>query len=419
MPESGSSLAVSREEAAIDPEARAEPRERGKGKLRAALSAILAAGVMYALVNGALIGLSGWAERNGTYPYRAEDWLRYFLPSFFTMRSGSQLYLAGPSSVRENLLVHRFAKAFPDADVLLAATSVATLGSTLLALEYVENVYGEDALPERLVVGIDPRFIADMPASGSPLATAIDRYSPHYRVVATSEGERLERKTWLEGWIGRARFLTKQQMRYRSALCAAAMRLLPPDVPYEDFLPDFPAMRSFIQVLWFQPAAIPAAVDFARDVGWGAAAGRWLRLYTYPYKYHYLPPMPRKGMEGWMSARSSFWVQVHRWNPREHEAEVRSGISRLLAFAERHRIRLYVVNLPENPRSLRRYDPENYRTYLSLVRDAFGDTPFLDLHDMFEDEDFYDVVHATLGPAIRLSDRVIAFVREAEVARLP
>ena len=85
---------------------------------------------------------------------------------------------------------------------------------------------------------------------------------------------------------------------------------------------------------------------------------------------------------------------------------------RLRDFAERREIRLYVINLPENIESRQLYDKGNYERYLALVRKNLGNTPYLDLREMFGPGEFYDVVHATLPGAKRVTERVIRFIKD-------
>jgi len=97
---------------------------------------------------------------------------------------------------------------------------------------------------------------------------------------------------------------------------------------------------------------------------------------------------------------------------------IRQQFARLLAFTRGHDVRLYVVNLPEIGWNRDGYRPGRYERYEALVRESLEDTPFLDLRTMLGPDEFYDAGHATLPGALRVSRRVVDFVRDhAGVAR--
>ena len=73
---------------------------------------------------------------------------------------------------------------------------------------------------------------------------------------------------------------------------------------------------------------------------------------------------------------------------------------------------MIVVNLPEHPWNREGYRPEYYQNYLEVVQGALGDTPFLNLREFLELDEFYDVGHPTLAGAVHLSDRVVEFVEK-------
>ena len=88
---------------------------RDSSKPLLTLSAVLTAGLLYGCIVLALLGLSRWAEQDlDAYPFKQEDWLRYLLPSRFVQQDRDRIMLAGPSTVRENLLYKRFEEEFPE-----------------------------------------------------------------------------------------------------------------------------------------------------------------------------------------------------------------------------------------------------------------------------------------------------------------
>jgi hypothetical protein len=381
-------------------------------KFRLVLTLLLSTLLVYVVLNLCLLCLADWAEtRANTYPYRSEDWLRYLLPTMINTDSRNRLFLLGESAVRENLIYEQFNREFPGMDTFQGALSLGTLDDALLSLDYVKCVYGNEALPKVLVLGISPRFVANIPYQGSPLVGAIKKYSPQYSVEQTAKGSCLIPKTKLEGFVSRARFLLKQQARYHSALCAVMRHYVKEDVAYEKYHEDFPKMRAILGVLKFRINDFRVALEFIRQVGLRSALGRWLRVFISPYKYHYLPPMRPETIVEWLRDPGSFWVDVHAWDPQISESTIRFQFARLLEFTDRHKIQLYVVNLPENELSRSLYDPVNYQNYYNLVLDSLDNVPFLDLREMLSKEDFYDVMHVNLESALRVTDRVVEFIK--------
>ena len=122
--------------------------------------------------------------------------------------------------------------------------------------------------------------------------------------------------------------------------------------------------------------------------------------------------MHLKDLRGWLRASGSWWRRVHSWNPETSRQMIGDRFGHLRDFTEKWEIRLYVINLPENIESRQLYDKGNYERYLGLVRKNLGDAPYLDLRDMLHPGEFYDVVHATLPGAKRVTERVIRFIKE-------
>src|SRR5690606_6616258 len=119
----------------------------------------------------------------------------------------------GPSEAREAFIYQRMEKAFPGMRVYQGGQSLGTFDDLLLSLEYIEKVYGLDAVPQALVLGITPRFVANIHHGQSALEITFDRYSPYYSIEYNEEGGYLVEKSWWEGLVSRARFLPKQRGR--------------------------------------------------------------------------------------------------------------------------------------------------------------------------------------------------------------
>jgi hypothetical protein len=347
------------------------------------VGALLAALLVYGGVTAGSLALAGTVEtRYGSYPWQNEDWLRVLLPTLWVGRGQGRILITGPSEAREDLLYELFDESFPGLHAFQGGQSLGTFDDLLLSLEYIERVHGPSAVPAMLVLGITPRFVANIPRGQSPLVAAIDRYSPHVRVESGPDGPRLAPKSLLDSLQSRGRFLLfKQPHRYLSAAASVIRRVVPAD-------------------------------------GRSGRLRSWLQIYGSPYKYHLLPRVPPTEIQEWISRPTSFWFAGHRWEPDTDAAAIRGQFDRLLAFTRQHGVRLYVVNLPENVWNREGYQPGRYERYQALVRESLGDTPFLDLRTMLSPDEFYDAGHATLPGAVRVSSRVIAFVRDhAGVAR--
>jgi hypothetical protein len=193
-------------------------------------------------------------------------------------------------------------------------------------------------------------------------------------VEETPFGPRLVPKGFWAGLASRVRFVGKQPPRYLAAVSTLVRRLLNGESAYD----------------------------------------RWLRRQSSPYKYQDLEKWPRSAIREWLNNPNSFWFKVHAWNPEEDAASIQRQFARLLELTERREIRLYIVNLPEIVWNRERYRPGYYERYLALVQASIGRTPFLNLRDILEPEEFYDIGHATLPGAIRVTDRVVEFIKNQD-----
>ena len=137
-----------------------------------------------------------------------------------------------------------------------------------------------------------------------------------------------------------------------------------------------------------------------------------VRRWASPYKYHHLQPMSLAGLRGWLRAPTSWWHTVHSWNPAPSQQMIAERFSRLRDFAATWDITLCVINLPENIESRKLYDAENYQQYLNEVRQSLATVPFLNLRELLTEGEFYDVVHATLPGARRVTESVIHFMKD-------
>ena len=361
------------------------------------------------LLFAGLTQLARWGEtKHDVYPWRYEDYLRYLVPSLHLSEDAPRMLLVGPSEMREDLVHHQLASAFPAMNVYQGGQSLGTLDQTLLALDYLEQAFGPSAVPQTLVLGLTPRFVANLPAGTAPLVTSIDSYSPYFRVEPAADGPHLVRKSVWAGIRSRKWFLSKQGARYRAAFAGLCRHLLGDTTPYEDYDEVFAGLRaaeSRAPAVGFMPL-----LSYARAVGPRAALAYTMRLVTSPYRYHHLSPVDPDEIDAWLRHPDSFWYDVHHWDPNADAERIRLQCSRLLAFAERHGVRVFAVNLPEHPLNSALYDPAAYAAYLDIIRTALPGVPVLDLRDAAEAEGFFDAGHLNLPNALRVTDRTITFI---------
>jgi hypothetical protein len=382
------------------------------------MSALFSAAVLYAGLVIALQAFAAWTERDlHAFPFKQEDWLRYLLPSHFEAREHKRIMLNGPSTVRENLRYERFEAAFPGYDIYQGGISAGTLEDVTASLEYIEKVYGASALPTILVLGISPRFIANLP-DDRPFALGLNRYSPYYSTKQEPSRLALQPKSALDGALARARFLTlKEPERFRISFVALANRFLWRNgygpggettlARGLDWLFKTYPVARLIDVLGF-----PQARQFSFSM-----IMRWM---ISPYKFSLNKPIQYRLMtrEEYNKADlNSVWRRTYDWDPANDEATTRARLKYLVDFVKRHGIRMLVINLPERDFSRVLFDEHNYQAYLDLVRDELGGIEFINLRDFLDTIHFYDREHTTPAGSARLSDEVIRRMRGSVVPR--
>jgi len=380
------------------------------------MSALFSTALLYAVTVIALQAFAAWTERNlHAFPFKQEDWLRYLLPSHFESRNHKRIMLNGPSTVRENLRYERFEAAFQGYEIYQGGISAGTLEDVTASLEYIEKVYGASALPTILVLGISPRFIANIP-DDRPFALGVNQYSPHYSTTQESHRIALQPKPVLDGALARARFLTlKEPERFRISFLAVANHLL-----------------------WKNEGTPGGETALARGINWvsktylvarliDAVGYPQARRFTFseilkwtisPYKFSLNEPIQYRLMtreEYNKGDKHGVWRQVYDWDPRKEEVKTRARLKYFVEFVRRRGIRMLVINMPERDFSRVLFDEHNYHAYLDLVRDELGETEFIDLREFLDTIHFYDREHTTPAGSARLSDEIIRRMRASIV----
>lgn len=373
-------------------------------KLYLAVSAVLVTGGLYAGIVLMMTALSTWAEQElHAFPFKEEDWLRYLLPAKFVQQDRDRIMLVGPSTVRENFLYERFEDEFPDYAVFQGGISVGTIDDATVSLEYVEKVYGEAALPDVVILGIAPRFIANIP-DDRPFRLGIDRYSPYYSIGDGKTGMLLVSKGPLQALVARARFLVwKQPARFKIAMLAILNYWLSGEQN---------KYREIMNSLFKQPVVISilGQTEFKRAANYEfTEVLEWL---ISPYKYQLSAPAKLEGLRMWLTAPDSWWKTVHEWDPAETRQITRDRLKKFTDFVDRHGMQLMVVNLPERDVSRDLFDNEKYQAYLDAVRDSFGDVPFLDFRTFLRSDEFHDSEHCTRSGSLRLTNEVIRNIKD-------
>src|SRR5690606_36940849 len=304
---------------------------------------LIIAGTIYGVSSAALTQIASWAEAEfETYPYLAgEDPLRLLLPTVHGGTDRGSLLL-GPSAIGEAFLYEVLEKEW-GARVRSGSLSNGTLDDCYLFLSYIEKVYGPQAMPGRVILGIKPRVIANLPRLFGPkadpsatrfLVDLIDRYSLQYKAEQRELGTELVPKTAPEKVKSALRFyLTKQQPRHRAGVLAVIEHAIDPDplkVGFQRQLPDYadnlrmPLTRYNVQT----------TLSYVLHVGpWDAAMG-WIRAYRSAYTNMF---MEQLGDERIRRIVANAEMGFH-WDPREEQAMVDMQLRRFADLVERNDI---------------------------------------------------------------------------------
>lgn len=333
--------------------------------------------VAYAGVNVAMDRAARWVEvKQDGYLWWKEEWMQLFGAENYVDRGRSRILLAGSSEVREGFLFDEFEAELPEFDVYNNAFSNQTLETLIIVLQYIETVYGPSAMPRKIVLGVTPLFLLDVPSLDKVyLPRVIDRYSSLVSLDVGSQPVRLIRKGWFDSLVARYRYLTHQSRRYQGALRGV--------------------MRAGIL-----------------SVAPGLADRYWLRVGLVPSNYHHLPPRDR--MERLQALRRNVPSPP---DPIALAAKVHPQWAMLRDLMAHHDVDLYVVNMPQSTLMRDDFFAGTYDDYEQLLRSVTSDVPFLDLARDLQDDEFQDVVHANLVAARRISRRVAQFVRKTDAGR--
>lgn len=324
--------------------------------------------------------LSRSVEAQGAYLWGPEQWLQLFTPTSHVDRGRGRVLLTGASEAREGLLAEYFEEELPGFQAYTYGLSAGLLEDVVLSLEYLEAAYGPTAIPEKIVLGTSFRMVMNYTEWGPPIYQAIDLYSPFFSVDLQADPHRLVPKNVLQSLASRYRFAVHQGARYRRGIHANIHLAL----SHRSGKPD--------QRTWEALELLPAENHRNRS---------------------------RDKQQYWDAVRAgkAWYWKLGSIRPSTRENTIRRDFANLLAIAGRHSANVYVVNLPEGPWTELFYEAGNYDEYLRILRDAIGETPFLNLRRFLQQDEFHDWAHPNRAGAVRVSERVVQFLVESDNAQ--
>ncbi len=390
---------------------------RPSPRLIAGCLAVVAA--IYVALSLGLGSIARWAEsRFETYPYLAgEDPIRLLLPTVHGTSDRGALLL-GPSAIGEDFLYEELERRW-GMTVRSGSLSMGTVDDFYLFLSYVERVYGQQALPKRVVLGIKPRVLANLPRLFGPKSnpkavvftiSLIDRYSTHLRVQRGELGTDLVEKSLPESVVAWLRFyLTKQQPRHRAGVLAVLEHAIDPDPLKIGFQDDLPRFAENPRLAFSRPN-IKTTLAWVRDAGPVQAGLAWARAYRSAYNNMFSTPMPDEEIRE-VVARDEMGFG---WNPREEEAMLSMQLGRLASLAERNGIELVVAYLPVHSAVRAGYDPVNFEAYETMIEERLPNARFVDLWGAVSDDLFFDEVHLQYEGARQATELLVEALERPE-----
>jgi hypothetical protein len=332
-------------------------------------------------VTHAVMGrIAAWAEVDrGYYTWHTEEWLQILVSTNYEGRGDGRLWMYGPSESRESFMPERFDERVPGLTAYQNSQSLGTLEEGIVALRYIEREYGEDAVPDAVLLGLSTRLLGNIRGTNAPLLDALDKYAPNWKTDRTQHPPKLVPKAWWEGLAARLRFLGHQQRRYTAAT--------------------FAVMRHALNAV--KP---------------GLGEKKTLTVPLSTSKYHHLAPVPLQETLDYLAEKDTLWDMIFAWRTAEDRGRLAQDFAAWREFVDRHGIELYVVNVPELSHVRERYAEGESEARMAAVRAELGDTPFLDLRTFLDDDLYYDSCHPTLEGSRRVSDRIAEFIA-AERAR--
>jgi hypothetical protein len=358
-----------------------------RSRRAASLAAVIAAGLAAWLsVCAASEAAARWTEtRLGAHLWRYQEWMQLLTPPRYQGRTTPWALIVGPSEAREAFWKDDFEEAFNGRRLVNDAMSFSTFEDTVTQLEYIERVYGDEAIAPLLIVTVTPRFLQNYAPGERPLPILLDQYSPHYALDESVEPQALVEKGPVGWLLGHLRALGHSGIRYRRAVyatgLAAKARVTGTNVRVEYQKYGLVPSRFYDQL----------PLDKQQYYDWARTGKNIQRSFAY-------------------------FMALRRMDTRAQRPAIIRDFARLRRVAERAHARVLVVNMPEGGWARSGfYDPGIHETYMAVLREAIGDLPFLDLRDALPDDAFFDWMHPTRRGGRVLTRKVAETVRQLGV----
>ena len=391
-------------------------------KLKLVVTTLATVGALWISILLTLDSIASYAEKShNSFPFKQEDWLRYLLPSKFAVveKEKPRILLTGSSTVRENLRYELFKKKLPEYTILQGGISLGAMEDALAGFLYIKETYGEDKLPQIVVLGTHPRFISNIPEE-RPFRDGINNYSPYYSINKDNNRIKLIQKGTAKSLLSRVLYYKrKQPKRFRTAMLAILNSWLSgtgflvqegkpkrPQQKLADTMFKLPLAKKIIGSTQFKRAL---NFDFSEVLAWLPS----------PYKYQLDYPAKTSGLLGWMNEEGSWWSRVHSWQPGKNGPGPEIILNQFAELLLEHNIKLLVVNMPERDISRNKFNPDSYKAYLNFVESTFAkrystrpdDFMFVNLQEFLSTDEFHDLQHTAYKGSMRLSNEVIRILK--------
>lgn len=326
-----------------------------------------------------------WTElRLGAHLWRYQEWMQLLTPTRYLGRTHWAL-VVGPSEAREAFWLDDFEEEMEGRRLVNDAMSFSTFEDTVTQLEYIERVYGTRAIAPLLIVTVTPRYLQNYAPGERPLPVLLDRYSPNYSLDESVEPQALIEKGPVAWLLGHMRTLGHSGIRYRRAVyavgLAAKARLSGTNVRVEYQKYGLIPSRFYDQL----------PIDKAQYYEWARTGKDIQRSFAY-------------------------FMALRRMDTRAQRPAIIRDFARLRRLAGRAGSTVLVVNMPEGGWARSGfYEPGIHETYMTVLHEAIGDLPFLDLRDALPDDAFFDWMHPTRRGGRVLTRRVAEAVRQLGV----
>jgi hypothetical protein len=315
--------------------------------------------------------------------WRFEEWMDILSPSHYGAVDEQRVLVIGPSEAREAFWPQPFRKIL-GMRLINDSLSQSTFEDDITQLEYIERVHGSGAIGKTLIVAVTPRLVQNYAEGPRPLQIVLERYSPQFTLDEQLEPQALAPKGPLASTLARIRLAAHSGIRYKRALRALHLE-------WQSRL-----RKADLETLFREYGLVSSRYYSSRPLD-KAQYYRWVET----------------GADIRPSLR--YFFELRRMDPRDQRDAVLRDFGRLRTIATRNGVRVLVVNLPEGGWVRGSfYEPGIHEAYMTLLREAAGELPLVDLREMLPDEGFYDFMHPTREAGLQISQRVATEIRKLQ-----